>query len=99
MPWLRPIMGVNWCARALAPITSRKARTSSRRISADSTIWTAKAVSTTSLLVRPKCIQRLAGAPTFSARLVVKAITSWLSVRSNSLQRSIEKAARAFIRA
>ena len=50
-----------------------------------------------SLLVRPKWSQRLAGAPMFSATLVVKAMTSWLSVRSSSLQRSRLNAARVLI--
>ena len=69
-------------------MTSRNALTSAMRMSADCAICTAKAVSTISLLVRPKCSQRLAGAPMFSATLVVKAMTSWLSVFSSSLQRS-----------
>ncbi len=78
-------------------MTFRNAFTSAIRISADCAICTAKAVSTTSLLVRPKCSQRLAGAPMFSATFVVNAMTSWFSVRSSSLHRSNWKAARAFI--
>jgi len=95
MPWLRPIMGVSWYFFALAAMILRSALTSAIRMSADCTICTAKAVSTMSLLVRPKWSQRLAGAPMFSATLVVKAMTSWLSVRSSSLQRSTLKAAPA----
>ena len=61
---------------ATKTMSGRHALMSSMRISADSTIWTAKAVSTMSLLVRPKWSQRLAGSPMFSATLVVKATTS-----------------------
>ena len=57
-------------------MTSRSIFTSAMRMSADCTICTANAVSTMSLLVRPKWSQRLAGALMFSATLVVKAMTS-----------------------
>ena len=67
------------------------------RILSDSFICTANAVSMMSLLVRPKCSQRLAGLPMFSETLVVKATTSWFSVRSSSRQRSMVKEALSFI--
>ena len=97
MPWLRPIIGVNLCLRALAAMTRRRLFTSAMRIFTDSLICTAKAVSMMSLLVSPKCSQRLAGLPMFSPTFVVNAMTSWLSVRSSSRQRLMLKAALAFI--
>ena len=97
MPWLRPIIGVYMCLRALAPMTFRRRLTSAMRILSDSFICTANAVSMMSLLVRPKCSQRLAGLPMFSETLVVKAMTSWFSVRSSSRQRSMVKEALSFI--
>ena len=50
--------------------------TSAIKISALWTIWTAKAVSTMSLDVRPKWNQRLALSLIFSATAVVKPMTS-----------------------
>lgn len=85
------------CLRALAPITFRSFFTSVIRTFRDSFICTANAVSIMSLLVRPKCSQRLAGLPMFSETLVVNAMTSWFSVFSSSRQRLIEKAALSFI--
>src|SRR5438094_808209 len=63
---------------------------------ADWTIWTAQAVWMISLLVRPKCSQRLAGSPMFSATLVVKATTSWLSLRCKELERKLNHDVVAF---
>ena len=57
-------------------------------MSALCTICTANAVSTTSLLVRPKWNQRLARSLIFSATAVVKPMTSWLSVFSSSFWRA-----------
>ena len=97
MPWLRPIIGVNLYRRALAAMTLRRRFTSAMRIFTDSLICTANAVSMISLLVSPKCSQRLAGLPMFSPTLVVNAMTSWLSVRSSLRQRAMLNDALAFI--
>ena len=89
IPWLRPMQGVSLCSLARRAITGSSVSTSRIRMSALWTIWTAKAVSTMSELVRPKCSHRLARSSICSATAVVKPITSWLRVFSSSLARSV----------
>ena len=72
---------------------ARSRSASSRSRSPAAWSWRASPVSTTSLLVRPRCRNRPSG-PTVSATWLTKAMTSWSVVRSISAIRSTSTRAR-----
>jgi len=86
-PCVRPTITVFLCSNARFSMALASPSRSFMRSSDASTIRSASAVSTTSLLVRPRWMYRASG-PTCSATLVMKAITSCWTVASISRTRA-----------
>ena len=96
-PCVRPTIGVPRCSRARAAMATSSSSTAVNRRSHARTRVTDRAVSTTSLEVRPWCTQAPSGRPTRSWTTSTKAATSCSVVRSRSSMAATSKPPRSRI--
>jgi hypothetical protein len=83
-PCVRPTQMVSTCSRARCASASKSPRAPATTISPAAVSWSASAVSSTSLEVRPKWIQRPACGPALALSTSTNAATSWSVTRSRS---------------